>query len=76
MTCHTCHPATSAKQITLLFINRKLIHTLLKGGYQLFFSHMKVIRNTWQTWQRGKNLLGGSKNYVELIFVPIACVLL
>ena len=76
MTCHTCHPATSAKQITQLFINRKLILTLLKGGYQLIFSRMKVIRNTWQTWQRGKNLLGGSKNYVELIFVLIACVLL
>ena len=41
MTCHTCHPATSAKQITQLFIiNRKLILTLLKGDYQLiFFSH-------------------------------------
>ncbi len=37
MTCHTCHPATSAKQITQLFINRKLILTLLKGGN--FFSH-------------------------------------
>ena len=56
MTCHTCHPATSAKQITQLFINRKLILTLLKGDYQLIFSRMKVIRNTWQTWQRGKFL--------------------
>ena len=55
MTCHTCHPATSAKQITQLFINRKLILTLLKGGYQLiFFSHesyKKHVANV-AAWQK------------------------
>ena len=46
MTCHTCHPATSAKQITQLFYKQKnYFLPSLKGAINYFFSHESYKRH-------------------------------